>query len=108
MLLALLQLCSVVSAGVLIMIILFVAREAVPALKGIGVRRIFTDETWHPTASQFNMLPMLVGTLAATVGSLLLTAPLGIGSAVFLRFYAAGSTAWCYRTLRSKLSLTEF
>ena len=92
-----LRISAAVSAGVIVVIVLFVGRESIPALREIGVSRLFTDESWHPTSAKFNMLPMLVGTLAATIGSLLLTAPLGVGSAVFLRFYAPTRVAWLYR-----------
>lgn len=40
---------------------------------------------------------MIVGSLVATLGSLLLTAPLGIGAAIFLNFYAPRKIAWCFR-----------
>ena len=92
-----LRVCATVSAGVIIVIGWFVVSEAIPALGDPGIARLFSDESWHPTSSQFNLIPMAVGTLAATVGSLLLTAPLGIGSALFLRFYAPASMAWFYR-----------
>lgn len=92
-----LRCCAAISAGVLLLVVLFVAREAYPAFRDPGASRLIGDESWHPTTGQFNIVPMIVGTLAATMGSLLLTAPLGIGSAVFLWFYAPARIAAPYR-----------
>lgn len=88
---------AAISGGVIVLIVVFIAAEAKPALQDIGVGRLFTDPSWHPTSDRFNMLPMILGTLAATAGSLLLTGPLGVGSAVFLRFYAPRAVAIVYR-----------
>ncbi len=96
-LVAWLRLAASVCAGVIILIVVFVTVEALPALRVVGIRRLVTDASWHPTAGQFHMMPMVVGTLAATLGSLLLSAPLGLGSAVFLRFHAPAGVAMVYR-----------
>lgn len=85
---ALLRLAAASCVGIIVLIILFVASESTPALRQIGLHRFVTDQSWHPTAGQYKMLPMVVGTLAATAGSLLITGPLGVGAAVFLRYYA--------------------
>jgi len=84
-------------AGVIVLIVAFIAAEAWPALRDIGVGRLFGDASWHPTSDRYNLVPMLVATLAVTAGSVLVTAPLGIGSAIFLRFYAPRGVAAVYR-----------
>ncbi len=83
--------------GIVLLLVGFVASEAYPALSEVGFWRLFSDASWHPTTGQYNLFPMVLGTLAATIGALLLTAPLGIGSAVFLRFYAPPRLASIYR-----------
>ena len=64
---------------------------------------MFGDASWFPTRAasdgQFNLWPMLIGTLAATVGGVLLAVPLGLASAAFTEFYAPGRIACWYRQL---------
>ena len=71
--------CVAISAGIIFVIIIFVARESLPAIREIGFGPLFTDESWNPLGSNYNMVPMIVGTLAAAFGSLFLTVPLGLG-----------------------------
>lgn len=91
-------------AGVIALLILcFLLWEAWPALGSVGLWRFFSDAGWHPiggaTRGQFNLLPILVGTLATTVGALLLATPAGLASALFCRFYAPAPLARRYRSL---------
>ena len=50
---------------------------------GAGPANLFSA-TWNPKSGQYGMLIFLTGTLATTVGGLLLGTPLAIGSALFL------------------------
>ncbi len=79
---------AVVSAGVVLLIAIFLVRESAPALQKLGVERFFTDSSWHPLSGQFNLTPMLVATLVTSFGAILLAAPLGVASAVFTHYYA--------------------
>lgn len=95
--------CAVVSGTLILLIVLFLFVESLPALRHIGIPRFFGDASWHPAASgtegTFNLTPMLIGTLLATVGAVLLATPLGIGSAVFCNFYAPAAVARPFRRL---------
>lgn len=73
---------------VIAIVIAVVIVEAMPALRHIGVTRFLTDESWHPTTDLFNLWPMVVGTFLVTLGALLLSATLGLMSAIFCCFYA--------------------
>jgi len=92
---------AVAAGGVVLLITLFLAAESVPALRSVGPARFFTDLSWHPgegaDSGTFNLVPMAVGTLAATAGAVLLATPLGIASALFCRFYAPGRIGSAYR-----------
>ncbi len=65
------------------LIIFFVARESLPAITQAGPLNLF-GTTWDPANGQYGMMVFFVGTLATTVGGLLLGTPLAIGSAIFL------------------------
>ena len=93
---------ATISAGIVVLVVLFVARESWTVFSGgtensISPAQFYSDDSWSPSEQKFNFMPMIVGSLAATFGSLLLTAPLGIGAAVFLNFYAPQKIAWVFR-----------
>lgn len=84
--------CALLTGAVVALIVMFLLLESLPALRDIGIIRFFSDRSWHPASGaaggQFNLVPMIVGTLLATTGAMLIATPLGIGSAVFAHFYA--------------------
>lgn len=79
---------TLVASGILVLIVIYVLKEAWPALERIGPLRFLGDESWHPTENRFGMMPMLTASFVVSAGSLALAAPLGIASALFCRFYA--------------------
>lgn len=94
---------AIVAGGIVVLIAVFVGIESMPALRTVGIGRFFADPLWHPAggadAGRFNLTPMLIGTLAATAGAMLLATPLGIASALFCRFYAPRHVGTAYRRL---------
>lgn len=87
------------ATGVVLLILLFLAVESWPALRHISVGRFLADPSWNPGESLYNLTPMLSGTLWAAGGALLLAAPLGIASALFIVYYAPPGGASTYRHL---------
>jgi phosphate ABC transporter permease protein PstC len=79
----LLMSCASLSFLAILLIFLFIFQESLPAITRIGIPNLFSA-AWNPDKGQFGMLPFLVGTLLSTMGGLLIGAPLGIGTAVFL------------------------
>ena len=98
-----LRACAGLAGVIAALILVFLVLESIPALRAIGVVRLVTDSTWRPDADAaagagaFGLLPMVYGTIAATVGAVLVAAPLGVLSAVFSRFYAPRGVAVAYR-----------
>ena len=99
----LLRLCASIAGAVALLIILFLAIESIPALRHVGLARFFTDASWHPAPradeGQFNLAPMLWGTLIAMAGAVCVATPIGILSAVFCHYYAPPVLAGYYRKL---------
>ncbi len=89
------------AGGIILLILGFLTIESIPGFRAIGLTRFFTDHGWYPTAQAdhgaFNLAPMIVVSLVTTLGAVLLAGPVGIGSAVFCRFYAPGVTGDLYR-----------
>lgn len=84
--------CAAVSGLAALFISCFLVKESLPALRHVGVARFLTDDSWRPAmdaqSGTFNLMPMLAATMACTLGAVLVSAPLGLGSALFIRFYA--------------------
>ena len=78
------------------LIFLFIGKESLVAISGHSTAFIF-DESWFPTEGQFNMMPMLVGSLLVTFGSVVVALPLGIFSSLFASFYCSSRIKVFYR-----------
>ena len=94
--------CGLLTGAVVLLIAGFLVAESLGALSSVGLRRFLGDPSWHPSADasgSFNLAPMLWGTLLATVGAILVAAPLGVLSALFCRVYAPAAVGKPYRRL---------
>ena len=96
--------CAALAGAILLLIVLFLVAESLPALRHVGLARFFTDEKWGPTEGLYNLTPMLWGTLYAMTGAVLIATPLGILSAVFCHYYAPPVIARMYRRLIEMLA----
>jgi phosphate transport system permease protein len=98
-LVALLRGCALLAAAIVLLILLFLIKEAWPLLRHVPLTRFISDASWHPVQGLYQLTPMLSATLYSTLGAVLLATPLGIGSALFSRYYASGYVAGGYRRL---------
>lgn len=69
------------------LILCFLVLESIPALNAIGIARFFNDPAWYPLENEYNLLPMLIGSVFITIGAVFLSLPLALGSAVYLVFF---------------------
>ncbi|VEP18850.1 Phosphate transport system permease protein [Hyella patelloides LEGE 07179] len=87
-------------AGIVILLILgFLLREALPVLEEVGITAFFRDDSWNPGEKSYNLVPMIWGTGLTMMGAVLLATPLGIVSALFCHYYAPMPIASLYRRL---------
>jgi phosphate transport system permease protein len=98
-----LRVAASVAAVIVVLIGVFLAVESWPALRAVGIARFLGDPSWHPAggaaAGRFNLIPIIVGSLATTIGALAIAGPMGVASAIFSVFYAPGPVALVYRRL---------
>lgn len=87
------------SAAIVLLILGFLLRESWPALHKLGFVRFFSDDSWHPVSDQFNLTPMIAATMVTSLGAIVLAAPLGIASAVFVQFYSPRALVFWHRRL---------
>ena len=90
---------AAIAGAIVLFIVGFVVWESLPALRRIGVLRFATDSSWYPTEGQYNLLPMIMGTVLVTLGVVIIATPLGILSAIFCTHYAPPLIATPYRRL---------
>jgi len=87
------RLCGWSAILFVLAIFAFVFKEAFPALAWLDLREFFTSDKWRPDAgdnAQYGIFALLVGTGCVTVGSTLLSVPLGLGAAVYLSEFCSG------------------
>jgi len=75
-----------VSILAVFLIILFVAKDAIPYFKIRGISEFFTSIKWYPASDQpeFGVLPIIFGSILVTVLSTLISVPLALFSAFTL------------------------
>lgn len=71
-----------------LLVTVFLARESADVLRDVGPGRLLLDVAWQPLQGRFGLVPMLVATLLAAGLAVALATPLGVASAVFVRFMA--------------------
>ncbi|TLM77131.1 MAG: phosphate ABC transporter permease subunit PstC [Actinobacteria bacterium] len=76
--------------AVLIAIAVFLAANALRALREVGLAAMLTGDSWFPTSDppRFGFLPSEAGSLWVTAVALALTVPLGVGAAVYISEFA--------------------
>lgn len=87
------------ASSILLLIFLFMAGEALPALKNVGVQSFLFDDAWYPTDGSFGVGPMLVSSLVLAVGAILVAGPVGVAAAVYRLYYAPSWIRQPYRWL---------
>jgi len=58
LLLWLLRGAAAIAGAIVLLIVVFLVMEALPALRHVGVARFFTDLSWHPAEGFYNLTPM--------------------------------------------------
>jgi phosphate transport system permease protein len=99
--------CALVAIIALILIFVFIGKEALPVLTSAEVQqeadlgKLFLPQSppeggpafsWQPVAQRpkYSLLPLLIGTLKATFIAILIAIPLGVGAALFTAEFAPG------------------
>ena len=77
-------LCAIVAVAAVALIFVFTIARGWEVVKDPGLAAFLSGAEWSSTLGRFGILPLVAGTLAITLGSLVLGAPLAIGTAIFL------------------------
>ncbi|MDF2630123.1 MAG: phosphate transporter permease protein [Symbiobacteriaceae bacterium] len=90
--------CAVLSSAAVLLIALFVVAEGWPAVPGL------LGDRWSPEDGLFGVRAMVWGSLAVTLGALVLAVPAGVGMALFLTEVASPALAGLARPLLQTLA----
>lgn len=74
------------AALLLVIIIGFTLKEAAPFFNATSLTQLSHSDTWTPSANQWNLWPMAVSSLFLGLGAIVLATPIGICTAVSLRY----------------------
>ena len=77
-------LCAGVSFLILLLVVFFIFREGFDAFFKVGLGKFLFGTEWSLKEEKFGILPLILGSLFLILGTLILTAPLGIACAIFL------------------------
>ncbi len=82
----LLLLLTSVAAVAVLLIIAYIARDALPFFRERGFVEFFTSSNWYPSRepAEFGALAILIGSALVTVGAAVLAVPLGVAAAICL------------------------
>lgn len=96
------------TALLLILIVLFLLKESWPFFARIWQdhqwRGLWQSEGWYPLEGSFGMMPMILASLAVTVGAIVVALPLGLANAIYLQCYASPAVARGFRLLLNVLA----
>lgn len=93
-------LCGWLAIAILAAIFAFLAMNAWPAIRELGLWSLVTGQDWFPTAepSRYGFVPSFVGSLWVTGTALVVAVPIGIAAAVYLSEFARG---WAKEAMKS-------
>lgn len=93
---------SILAIVALLVILGYIVYAGFPAIIEVGLQDFLGGVEWRPTRGLFGILPMIVGSLVATAGAIVLGVPIGILTAVFL---AEVAPKWLANIVRPAVEL---
>jgi phosphate transport system permease protein len=83
------------------LILLFLVREGFPALSKVEISSLF-GARWYPIEGMYGIWPLLGGSLIVTLGAMLISLPLGVGTAIYISEVAP---AWVNNLLKPLIEI---
>lgn len=72
------------SVTMLTLITLFIFKEGLALFGTVPFAKFIAGRNWSPSKGNFGILPMIIGSLLVTIGSIVIGVPLGIFCAIFM------------------------
>ncbi|WP_328793726.1 phosphate ABC transporter permease subunit PstC [Heliomicrobium undosum] len=86
----LLFLSAFIGVVTIILIFLFLFKEAIPLMADPAANTL-TSKNWYPISNPpvFGLLPLIAGSIIVTFGAIVISVPLGVGAAIYLAMVAS-------------------
>lgn len=91
--------CGLIAIISVIFMTVYMIASGAPAIIQIGVKEFFLGQIWNPDDSRYGILPMIMGSIFATFGAILIALPTGVLVAVFLAKLAPQTISSFFRGL---------
>jgi phosphate transport system permease protein len=92
------RISAAASVAAVALITIFIFISGMPVIAKTGLYNFVTGTDWSPTAGTYGILPLIAGSLAVTLGALVIGIPTGIGCAVFLSEVSGKRTAGIFKS----------
>lgn len=79
---------AIICVLALLLIMLFIFYNGLPSVFDQGLFNFILGKDWQPRAGIFGIFPMIVASVLATVGAILIGAPTGVLTAIFIVYLA--------------------
>ena len=78
--------CGLLSIVLVLLILIFIAKEAFPLFGEYNFGKFLTETRWNPTSDvpRFGLVPLLLSSLLVTLGAVAVAIPLGLATAIYL------------------------
>lgn len=90
--------------AIVAMVLIVVLAGSWQALVAVGPVAFVSGTDWFPTQGAFSLVPMMLGTIAVSVGALALALPLALLSAIYVAYYANAGLASAFRLVLQTLA----
>jgi len=88
---------AISAIAALAVITVFIIMNGAPLIGRVGIRNFVFGMNWAPDQGEFGIFPMIVGTIAVTLGASVIGIPIGLCCAIFLAEYAPKKMANAFR-----------
>jgi len=85
---AMFLLLALSSISALALITIFIIMQGAPVFAEVGFFNFVFGTEWAPSRGEYGIFPMIIGTVAVTLGAVVIGVPIGVCSAVFLAEFA--------------------
>lgn len=96
------QVCAGLSILSVIVITVYIFASGLPIFGKVGFKEIVFGMVWKPLEGQFGIFPMILASMLATLGAVVIGATIGLLTAVFLAEFAPG---WLAKLVRPAVEL---
>jgi len=91
--------CGLLAVISVVFITIYMVVSGGPVIAKVGFSQFIFGQVWNPDNSQFGILPMILASIFATTGAILIALPVGVLVAVFLAKIAPDKAAAALRSL---------